>query len=174
MSFFNLMRQQKDSMLRKHFFTRYMIAKRINKKPYKFQNISEIIFRSDAYCEVPTILFMTQSVNIWIFNLSTDSPSNKPSRILIQPGANPVRSYWYKIKNEIRQTNTFQKQNHYKKIFFTSKICKSATMGCSRRLVFQKMKSFFFSLQTFAKKNEILDFQVSKVFKIDNLCFLAF
>ena len=66
MSVFNLMRQQKDSMLRKHFFTRCMITKRISKKPCKFQNLSEIIFRSDAYCEVPTILFMIQSLNIWI------------------------------------------------------------------------------------------------------------
>ena len=40
--------------------------------------LSKITFRSDAYFEVPTILFMIQSLNIWIFNLSTNSPSNKP------------------------------------------------------------------------------------------------
>ena len=35
-SVFNSMRQQNESMLRKHFVTRCMITKRISKKTYKF------------------------------------------------------------------------------------------------------------------------------------------
>ena len=45
------------------------------------------------------------------------------------------RLYIKVSQNEIRRTNIFQKQNNYNKIFFTSRICKSAAMGRSRRLV---------------------------------------
>ena len=114
MSVFNLMLQQKDSMLRKHFFTRCMITKRISKKAS-----SEVIFRGDAYCEVPSILFMIQSLNIWIFILSTDSPSNKPPRILLSSRAparcddtgtklNMLYRVYIKVsQNEIQRTNVF-------------------------------------------------------------------
>ena len=79
--------------------------------------------------------------------MSTDSPSNKPPRILLSSRAparcddtgtklNMLYRVYIKVsQNEIRRTNIFQKQKNYNKIFFTSRICKSAAMGRSRRLV---------------------------------------
>ena len=75
----------------------------------------------DAYCEVPEILFMIQFFNIRIYNLSTDSSSNKPPRILLFSRAparcddtgtklNMLYRVYIKVsQNETRRTNIFKK-----------------------------------------------------------------
>ena len=105
--------------------------------------------------------------------MSTDSPSNKPPRILSSSRAparcghtgtkfNMLYHLYIKVsQHEIRRINIFQKQNHYNKVFFTSKICKSAAMGRSRRLVILKKCSSksgenilskpYFSAESFSK-----------------------
>ena len=99
--------------------------------------------------EIATILFIIQSSNIWIFHLWTDAPSSKSSRNLLSSQAQarcdhtgtklniPYHLYDKVSQNKIEWIHIFQKQNHYNKIFFTSKICKSAAMGRSRRLVYE-------------------------------------
>jgi len=77
---------------------------------------------------------MIQSLNICIFNLSTDSSSNKPPRILLSSRV-PARcdhiatkeDMLYRLyinvsQNEIRLINIFQKQNFSTKYFLHQRV----------------------------------------------------